>query len=220
MDKHPGMCLSIDYDPQFGHFVVVYDYAKRRPENIDFPEDWRVHLGGFYYMAQSMTSDLHAIREGIVHICECEGMGFPNINRDHHQRGWEHLWMHYPILHKEISWLRTPLAANLLFAFLKPFMSENMKSKFQLGCQFHGYDGRIDRIFKQPTPEIAAESVLQRVFQFLKMRYHFEESFRLPDLPPVSDDSSEDFHGNDMEEDTEHDADDQDNWGGADQIIE
>lgn len=89
--------------------------------------------GGFYYLVQAMTSNFRAIREGIVHIGECEGMGFDVTNKEHHQRGWEHFWMHYPLRHKEISWLRTPLAANLLFSFCKKFMNEDMRSKFQLG---------------------------------------------------------------------------------------
>lgn len=185
MRKHPGFLLSVEWDANGGHFVVVNDYAKRRSEGSDFrfPEDWRIHLGGLYYLAQALTTHPLAIREGVVHIVECEGMGWNNCNRENHRREWEHLRVHYPIRYKEISWLRTPLAGNLLFAFLKPLMSENMKSKFQLGCTFHGYDGRIDDIFKQPTPEAAEAAMVERVHICLTMRYAHQQAFRLPDLP-------------------------------------
>ena len=73
MNKHPGFLLSVDVDEIHGHFIMVYDYAKRRPGEIKTPEDWRDHLGGMYYLMHAMQNNVHAIREGIVHICECEG---------------------------------------------------------------------------------------------------------------------------------------------------
>ena len=76
MSKHPGFLLSVDIDEAYGHFVMVYDYAKRRPRELRQPEDWRSHLGGMYYLSHCMQNNVHAVRQGIVHICECEGKIF------------------------------------------------------------------------------------------------------------------------------------------------
>jgi hypothetical protein len=43
--KHKGFLLSVDWDEANGQFVVVFDYPNRNPKAIDFPEDWRIHLG-------------------------------------------------------------------------------------------------------------------------------------------------------------------------------
>ena len=71
MSKHPGFLLSIDMDENHGHFVFVYDYAKRRPNDLKTDADWRNHLGGMYYMMQCQQINIHACREGVVHIIEC-----------------------------------------------------------------------------------------------------------------------------------------------------
>lgn len=42
---HPGFLLSVDWDEMNGHFVAVYDFAKRNPKAVDLPEEWRIHLG-------------------------------------------------------------------------------------------------------------------------------------------------------------------------------
>jgi len=72
MELHKGFVLSIESDFQNGHFVIVYDYKHRNSTTIDMPKDWRIHLGGFYYMCQAITAHFLAIREGVVHICECK----------------------------------------------------------------------------------------------------------------------------------------------------
>lgn len=44
-EKHKGFLLSVDWDDSNGHFVVAYDYVRRNPAAIDYPEEWRMHLG-------------------------------------------------------------------------------------------------------------------------------------------------------------------------------
>lgn len=136
---------------------------------------------------------MQAIREGVVHIGECEGMvlKLDRKNREHHQQSWEHLFTHYPLRHKEISWLRTPLSANLLISFVKPLMNHEMASKFKMGCNFYGYDGRIDVLFKQPTPEIAETNMIYKIHSLLLIRQQNEQSFKLPDIAPDYDSLSE-----------------------------
>ena len=73
MNLHPNFLLSVDIDETLGHFVLIYDYAKRRPGNVKSDRDWRNHLGGMYYLMHAMQNNVHAVRQGVVHICECEG---------------------------------------------------------------------------------------------------------------------------------------------------
>jgi hypothetical protein len=70
LKQQDGFVLTVDVDLEKGHFVWVYDNAKIRPDRVDFPEDWRVYLGGIYYMFQAMHSNIQACRQGVVHICE------------------------------------------------------------------------------------------------------------------------------------------------------
>ena len=42
-----------------------------------------------------------------------------------------------------------------------------------------GSAGRIDVLFKQPTPEVAYELTLHRIQGFLATRFHNEQTFRL-----------------------------------------
>lgn len=214
MRKHPGFVLSVDYDAAHGHFIIVYDYAKRNPSAIDFPHDWRVHLGGFFYLFQAMQSNIVSMREGLVHICECEGMGWDNFSMEHVRRSFSDLYEHYPLEHKEISWIRTPMVANLLHAFMKPLIRPETRRKFRIGCNFYGYDGRIDTIFNIPTADAARENLMRKLHGYLETRYHNQSVFRLPHLPPLDDDEEEllddDEDDEDVDVDNDNDNDDMD----------
>jgi len=72
MCLHPGFLLSVDIDETYGHCVMIYDYAKRRPNDIQTEAHWRSHLGGMYYLQHAMQHNIHSCREGIVHVCECK----------------------------------------------------------------------------------------------------------------------------------------------------
>ena len=202
MSKHPNFLLSVDIDEVYGHFVMIYDYAKRRPGNLKTDADWRSHLGGMYYLSHAMQNNIHACREGIVHICECEGMGWENFSYEVVRRNFSDRYENYPLRHKEVSWLRTPLVGNVLFAFMKPLMSPETATKFHLGCIFHGYEERLDTLFNLPTPEAAKDNLLVKLLGYLMVRYQMEEHFKLPDLPLEAPDDgmhADGQHSNDME---------------------
>ena len=71
--QQPWFVLDVEYEPQHGHFVWVYDYAVVDPSKVRLPEEYRAYLGGLYYVFQLLQANLGSIREGLVHICECEG---------------------------------------------------------------------------------------------------------------------------------------------------
>jgi hypothetical protein len=97
------------------------------------------------------------------------------------------------------------MVANLLHAFMKPLIRPETRQKFRVGCNFYGYEGRIDTIFNIPSAAVAQENLLQKLHGFLQKRYDNEQTFRLPDLQiganhngdttnnPVHDDSGSDL---------------------------
>ena len=73
--QQPWFVLDVEYEPEFGHFVCVYDYGVMDPDAaMKMPEDWRTYIVGLYYIFQLLQANLGSIREGLVHIVECEGM--------------------------------------------------------------------------------------------------------------------------------------------------
>ncbi|CAB9526068.1 expressed unknown protein [Seminavis robusta] len=181
--QQPWFMVSVDYNPTNGHFIAVYDYAKLKPAAVDYPEDWRIWLGGLYYLFQICQSNLVACREGLVHIAECEGMWYNNFSMDFMSRNWYHLMGHYPLINKECSWLHTPLVGNIQHAFYKSMMGSTA-DVIRVGCHFSGYDGRIDQMFKMPSEDIAEFRLMGRYLDYLDVRYHHQSVFRLPSLDP------------------------------------
>ena len=92
------------------------------------------------------------------------------------------LFNYYPFKHKESLWLRTPTVANIVYGCLKPFMSTELKSNFHLGCQLDGYEGRIDKLFQMPTPEIAQQNMLERMAGYLQARIDNQNNYVLPPI--------------------------------------
>ena len=135
---------------------------------------------GIYYLFNAMHSNVEACRQGVVHISECEGMSRENFSMNHVRRLVSDLFEHYPFAHKEISWIRTPLAANLLYSFLRPLMRKDTSYKFQTGCTFNGYSGRLDGLFHIPNAETAEHVLVMRLQEYLRTRQYLIEHFRLP----------------------------------------
>lgn len=79
-----------------------------------------------------------------------------------------------------MSWVRTPLVANVFHSLMKPIMSKEIQDTIHLGVKFdESFDGRLDSLFLQPTYEIANERQVMTVKSFLEKRYHNDQHFRL-----------------------------------------
>ncbi|CAB9505365.1 expressed unknown protein [Seminavis robusta] len=188
--QQPWFVLDVEYEAPLGHFVCVYDYGVLDPSKVDFPEDWRIYLGGLYYIFQILQSNLGAVREGIVHIVECEGMNWRNFCVEFARRNWYHMIEYYPHRNKEVSWLHTSVIANMMHAQYKSMMGQEA-SIIRVGCQYEGYDGRLDEVFKMPHPTVAEARLLARYETFLITRFHNQQSFQLPASIPETDDDED-----------------------------
>jgi len=76
----------------------------------------------------------------------------------------------------------------------------------RLGCDIHGFEGRLDELFNIPTPEAAKENLLTKLVQLLVVRYQMEETFKLPDLLSTLEDSPLDHRGDSDNEDDEDES--------------
>lgn len=79
-----------------------------------------------------------------------------------------------------MSWVRTPLVANVFHALMKPIMAKEFRDKIHLGVKFdESFEGRLDTLFLQPTFEIANERQVATVKSLLEKRYYNDRHFRL-----------------------------------------
>jgi CRAL/TRIO domain len=183
--QQPGYILAFDVSPNGRNYTVVIDMAAKRPSATKSDEDFRVYLGGFYYMLTAACSNLTAIREGVVHICECDGMSYANFSHSVMQRFLEELAMHYPIETKESLWVHTPMVANIMASFVKPWLNSRKGrwERIKLGCKLDSYDGRLDALLNVPTPQAAQEKLLHNLYLALSERFHNQKIFELPPNP-------------------------------------
>lgn len=81
MLKQPGYILSVDFSPKYGTYIIILDMAVVDPSRFNTTiEELRVMMAGHYYLIKCVTANFQAIREGVVCISECDGMGSKNFD--------------------------------------------------------------------------------------------------------------------------------------------
>jgi len=138
MQRFPGFVLSVDFAPRYGSYIFVYDYAAFFPGCIKTLDDVRSFLGGLYYIYQCLSTNMRAIRSGVVFICECEGMEDENLDMRLEEKVVHELFGHYPFCFKECLWLNTPTVANIAYALLKKQVPPDFLATWRLGCKLDG----------------------------------------------------------------------------------
>ncbi|CAB9514987.1 expressed unknown protein [Seminavis robusta] len=147
MEQQPGFSLNLDQCVRHNHFVHVIDFAKFNPRKVYLPKDWKVFLSGIHYYLSALNPTLSAVRNGVLGIMECEGMGWHNFCLDFERRLWYEHAGAYPAKFHEISWVRSPLVANVFFSLLKPIMNDAVRKVVHLGVLTNAYEGRSIRLF-------------------------------------------------------------------------
>jgi CRAL/TRIO domain len=178
--QHPGFFLAIEYVPNPGNFIAIDDVAAFDPSVLSGYEERRIGMAGFYYRYQCVSSTFQAIRSGVAIMVECEGCSFSNFDAKANEQFMLEFFRWYPKRHKEVLFLNSPTIINVAYSLWKKYMNSNMKDAFRLGYQIEGMEGqRIDALFKTPSPEIARQHMVQKVEQFLKLRYRNQKTFSL-----------------------------------------
>jgi len=179
MDLFPGYILSVDFAPRYGSYILVFDFAAFFPERLKTIEHMRIFMGGIYYIFKCLSTNLKAVRSGVVFIAECDGTTQENFDMALEEKYAHELFSYFPFRYKECLWLNTPTAANIAYALLKPLMTPEFLATWRMGCKLDGYEGRIDTLFKMPTQILAQEQLLGRIDKFLNERHLHEDSFEL-----------------------------------------
>jgi CRAL/TRIO domain len=191
MEMMPGYLLSVDFAPRYGSYIFVWDFAAFYPAKLKEQKDLRIFLGALYYICQCLSTNLKAVRSGVVFITECQGMSAANWDMQLEEKMLAELFCHYPFKYKECLWLNTPTIANIAYALMKPLVRRDFLASWRMGCKLDGYEGRIDSLFKMPTPAIAQEQLLKRVEGFLTERARNVRNFELSECmvtnPPPED---------------------------------
>jgi CRAL/TRIO domain len=192
-DQQPGHVLAFDLSPDGRHYIGVFDFAANRPSALHMPNDWRIYLGAYYYLLSAACPKLRFVREGFVTIAECEGMGYHSFSPQMQQRWAQELGMYYPVLSKESLWFNTPTIANVMCAFVKPWLNSrtNRWDQIQLGCRLECFEGRIDVLMNTPNQQAAQQKLFRNLHTALTERYHHCRTYVLPPSPSQLDDDDQ-----------------------------
>lgn len=96
------------------------------------------------------------------------------------QRHFHHLLEYYPLVIKESRMVHSSVVGNMLMAMLKRLRMDVQHSPIEVGCQIEELSGRLEEMFKTPTPEVAQARLLVKCTENLQLRYQNYESFQLP----------------------------------------
>jgi hypothetical protein len=90
-----------------------------------------------------MQPDITSIREGIVMIADCEGVGWKNLSSQMEKHA-AHLYQDaYPIRIKEMATLKPPSVFKVMCALCKPFLSKRVKEVLHMNGKVDELQSRI-----------------------------------------------------------------------------
>lgn len=179
VQQQPWFVLDVHVDAK--HSVLAQDFASLDPSHVKTDADWRVFLGAKYYLFQVLQPTLASIRRGILSIAEVEGMGWSNFDPSVLQRHHSELLDYYPMAIKEVRILHSSVIGSLFLSMVKKLRRNVPNSTIEEGCQWDELDnGRLEELFKSPSPEEAQRRLLGKCRASLEHRYRNYESYRLP----------------------------------------
>jgi CRAL/TRIO domain len=178
--QHPGWILTIDYVASTQNYIAIRDLAAFYPSRPKTPVELRIMMGGMYYIFECMNPNFTAIRNGMSSMNECMDVTMENFSYEAMEKLLHELIRPYPKNQRGTFFLNSPEMINVFFSMYKRFLTEKITKTFQMGHQVEGMEGRrIDELYKIPTPEIAREKVVLRVYDFLQLRYLNRATFSL-----------------------------------------
>jgi CRAL/TRIO domain len=180
--QQPGLIMSIDYLESTQNYMTVDDFACYFPSVLKTHEHFRVFFGAFYYLWNAMMPNFTAMRVGISTMTECMGASFDNFDIKVNDKFLHELFKPYPKKHKDGYWLNSPSMATMVVAFFKPYLPKETVEAFHLGHRIDGFEGRLDELYKQPTPEVARQVMIHKFLCLLRMRQARQDSFSLSDV--------------------------------------
>lgn len=178
-----GFLIAFEYLRSSQNFLSVEVWAKLFPERVSrTPQTYRTWIAAMYYKFQAFSCQFRAIRTGPSQIGECLGTSMAaNCQLEFFENYMHRFSRWYPRRQHEFFFLNSPACVNYVLSGIKKFINPQITKKILLGEQIAGFEGRsIEDLYNTPTPELARQRVLQVIHQYLQLRFHNEQAFRLP----------------------------------------
>lgn len=115
-------------------------------------------------------------------------MSWDNFDVDNIRIGYSHFVAFYPLKWREVSWMHASVIGNLMHSLFKTLFGQDA-NVIQLGVSLADYEGRLDAVFKVPTPEIALQRLFERYELYLNNRYRRQREFKIPTAEELGDNS-------------------------------
>lgn len=179
LDLLPGFVLSFYLHPSHASYVLVTDLTSFDMSIFDDPDKLLLWLKACYYITHCQNPDLSAVRNGIIYLQECQGYYWKGMSM-FQPRGvqeWSDLVAGYPAHFRCIMNFHTGLFLNLLASAGKRLLPPRIAPKIVLGCISE--HGTLDKLYLQPSLEVANQRLMQKLDQALELRYGNEASFSL-----------------------------------------
>lgn len=184
----PYMLLEIDYIERNQSSFCVYDLAAHNPARIKTDHDLRVFLGGHYYIWHCQFTEFRSLRVGTTVLIECMDSNMDNFDFTLVRKLVHELIKCYPRGENAICFLHSTLVPSLMYNVMKDYLPDKTKNAYHLDYVIEGLeDQRIDRMYKQPTPEAAQARLIVKIRQYLEERYKNRANFSLDNASIVPD---------------------------------
>ena len=121
------------------------------------------------------------MRAGYLQILEMQGLSFQHqaATIQVQRRMFQEFLKHYPTHYKSIQAYHAPLVAHVVFGMTKPFMSQNMRDRMQIGLRMDEETAsqyeRLSDLFASVGPHV----IVRNARELLRERYHNERTFSL-----------------------------------------
>ncbi|CAB9501973.1 expressed unknown protein [Seminavis robusta] len=175
----PLTFMSYSFDLKQDRSVMVLDCTKFRQTIWRDPKNMEIILRGAFYVSYATFPSLGIVRAGKTDIFECEGFRL-GIGMVDVKIGGQITCQTIGAFPANVTtkFYNTSSMANVISAMTKKLIPKEIGSKWEFGCRLPG-GGRLDKLYLQPTPEVATERVLSNFCKGLKIRMESEKIFQL-----------------------------------------
>lgn len=183
VEAHPELFQSIGMDSK-GRSVTYWQFDKFTANKVKTPEDWKAVMGGFFYFFHALQPNIGSIREGVVWVGDCKGVGWANFNMELEKRAGAFYSHCYPFRIKEMVMLDTPRIFSVFYGLIKVFLSKKVRSVVSMQPKAKYLETQKDVLTKDILPPSAGgtflvDNFLTKTEELLKERFENAASFKL-----------------------------------------
>ena len=122
----PGFFMAFGQDEKGGS-ITTWHYSSFFPKNFEKAQDWRNCFAAFYYLMEAMQPDIAAVRQGVVFLADCKGIGWRNFSLEMEKHAAKLYQDAYPVRIKQMDMVNSPVLMKAMYTLCKPFLSKKLK---------------------------------------------------------------------------------------------